>query len=137
MYRSHNRIPEGTRKPAHGELFSQARSNNKKQDVTGALLIDGDRFVQVLEGDETTVRGLYARIAADTRHDQVELLDEQAVPERVFSRWSMAKVGADGETDIPLLMNRDKGGATPAAPRPGTPEQDELLEQMHTGARAG
>jgi hypothetical protein len=137
MYRSHARIPDERRKAELGEIFSKARSNNKKRDITGALLIDGEKFVQVLEGDETAVRELYTRIAADSRHEQVALLEDHTVPARVFTRWSMAKVAADGEPDIPLLMNRDRGGASPAAPRRSTPEQDELLDRMHTAARAG
>jgi hypothetical protein len=31
----------------------------------------------------------------------------------------------------------DKGGASPAARRRSTPEQDEVLDRMHTPARAG
>ncbi|HEY2191332.1 MAG TPA: hypothetical protein VGH76_03370 [Actinomycetospora sp.] len=41
----------------------------------------------------------------------------------------------DGEPDIPLLMNRDKGGISAAAGRPTTPEQDALLDQLRDLAR--
>lgn len=135
MYRSHSRIPEERRKAALGDLFSEARANNKGKDVTGALLVDDDWFVQVLEGEETTVRGVYNRIVADPRHERVTLVEESTVPNRVFSRWSMAKVAVDGESDIPLLTNRNKGGAVEAAPRPTTPEQDQIVDHMHAVAR--
>jgi hypothetical protein len=39
-------------------------------------------------------------------------------------------VSDDGEHDIPLLANAAKGGITPAAPRPTTPEQDAVLGFM-------
>ena len=57
------------------------------------------------------------------------------MPERVFARWSMAKVAEDGEPDIPLLMNVTKGGISPAAPRPTTPEQDSILDFMRDAVR--
>lgn len=130
IYRSHMRIPRERRKAVLGNIFSVARSNNKEQDVTGALLVTDDSFVQALEGDQSAVRQLYGVIVRDVRHERVELLDEQYVDERVFGGWSMAKVAEDGEPDIPLLMNRDKGGISRAAPRPTTDDQEAVLGFM-------
>ena len=39
------------------------------------------------------------------------------------------------DPDIPLLMNKDKGGISPAAPRPTTPEQDAALDAMREQIR--
>src|ERR1700761_551157 len=110
--RSRNLIAPDDRKSQLGTLFSGARSNNKKQDITGALLVYGDWFAQVLEGSEEPVRALFARIEQDDRHDQVSVL-EAGQAERVFGRWAMARVAAEGETDIPLIAHRD--GISPAA----------------------
>lgn len=133
VYRSRDRIPLDRRRTGLGEVFAQARSNNKERDITGALLVSDDCFVQTLEGEETAVRALYARICQDPRHEDVELLEAHDVPARVFSRWAMAKIADDGEPDIPLLKN--KAGITPAAPRPSTPEQDALLQVMRDAVR--
>jgi hypothetical protein len=130
IYRSHNRIPSDRRKSELGAIFSAARSTNKRLGVTGALLTSGDWFVQALEGDEAVVRDLYARIGKDARHERVVEIESGEVDGRVFSRWAMARVSADGEHDIPLLANAAKGGITPAAPRPTTPEQDAVLDFM-------
>jgi len=130
IYRSHNRIPAERRKAELGSIFSVARSSNKRLGVTGALLTSGDWFVQALEGDESVVRDLFARIGKDSRHERVAELESGPVDDRVFSRWAMARVSDDGEHDIPLLANTAKGGITPAAPRPTTPEQDAVLEFM-------
>lgn len=133
MYRSHDLIPPERRKVEMGELFSEARSNNKKLDITGALLLSEDWFVQTLEGEEAAVRALYARIEADPRHDEVALLSAGTVPERVFSRWSMARVSEDGEPDLPLLARTD--GIHSAAGRKTTPEQEEVLDTMRAATR--
>ena len=141
IYRSRSRIGAAERKHQLGEIFSVARSSNKKLGVTGALLITDDEFVQTLEGAEPAVRELYAKISKDKRHEHLEVLDSGDVSERVFGRWAMAKVAAEGEPDIPLLTNVDKGGISPAQPRPTTEAQETVLDVMrqslrHSGASA-
>ena len=134
MYRSRNRIPESDRKLELGSLFSTARRNNKRAGLTGALLLTGDWFVQVLEGEEATVRAVYDTIARDPRHDQVALVESGPVPARVFGRWSMARVAEGGEPDIPLIAHTD--GIAPAADRGTTPEQHRLLSAMRAATGA-
>ena len=76
--------PRRDRKAVLGEIFSAARSNNKRQDITGALLLSGDYFVQALEGDEEAVQRLYEHIAKDDRHADVTVVDERQLDERTF-----------------------------------------------------
>lgn len=137
VYRSRLRAPADRRRAELGEIFSKARSKNTGLGVSGALLVWNDSVVQVLEGDEDTIRGLYATIHDDPRHDRLQVITEETVPARVFGRWSMAAVADEGDHDIPLLMNRDKGGASPAARRPTTPEQDDLLGRLREVLREG
>ena len=132
MYLSHDLIDREERKRALGALFSQARSNNKKRDVTGALLVSGDIFIQTLEGEESVVRQVYETIRQDPRHDGVELLETSTVPERVFGHWSMARVSEDGEPDIPLIAHTD--GIAPAAGRRKSAAADEVLDVMRQAA---
>lgn len=134
MYRSHNLIPADRVKKELGVLFGAARSNNKRQQISGALLLDGEHYVQVLEGDEVLVRELYEHIAKDPRHDSVALLESGTVDARVFSRWSMAQVGEGDEADIPLIAHTD--GISPAAGRLTTPEQEAVLDVMRVAASA-
>src|SRR6201995_4012440 len=135
IYHSRSRIPASERKRELGDIFSTARSGNKKIGVTGALLITDDEFVQTLEGPERVVSELYAQIYKDRRHEHVALLQSGEVPERFFGRWAMAKVAADGEPDIPLLANRDKGGIAAAQPRAVTAEQEAVLDFMRQALR--
>ncbi|WP_310528298.1 BLUF domain-containing protein [Nocardioides sp.] len=132
MYRSRNLIPPDRVKKELGTLFGAARSNNKSQHITGALLLDGEHYVQVLEGDEVPVRALYEHITKDPRHDSVALIEAGPVDGRVFSRWSMAQVGEGDEADIPLIAHTD--GISPAAGRRTTPEQEAVLDVMRAAA---
>ena len=102
---------------------------------TGALLINDDQFVQTLEGPEPAVRDLYTKISKDRRHEHVELLESGDAAGRVFGRWAMAKMAADGEPDIPLLTNVNKGGISPAQPRPATEAQEAVLGRMRQSLR--
>ena len=133
IYRSHDVIPMEQRKVSLGELFSQARTNNKAKNITGALLVSDDWFVQTLEGDETAVRELYSRIEADARHDHVSIIQTSMVEERVFKRWSMARVGEEGTPDVTLIAHQD--GISKAASRGTTPAQDEVLDIMRIATR--
>ena len=137
IYRSRNLVPEPRRRAELGELFSAARAHNKRAGLTGALLVRGDVFVQTLEGDEEVVQALLGRILADSRHDRVEVLETSLVQERVFARWSMAKVSEDAdEPDVNLIAHVD--GISPAASRgDGTAAQEEVLAVMREAARSG
>ena len=135
IYRSRSRIGDAERKRELGEIFSVARSSNKKLGVTGALLITDDEFVQTLEGPEPVVRELYTKIYKDKRHERLEVLESGDASGRMFGRWAMAKVAADGEPDIPLLTNVDRGGISPAQPRPSSEAQETILDVMRQSLR--
>src|SRR3982751_2776801 len=105
IYRSQSRIAPEESTPELGDIFAAARRNNKRLDVTGALVITDDSFAQALEGDEAVVRELYERISGDPRHEDVELLGAESVGDRAFGRWAMAKVAEGGGPDIRLVSN--------------------------------
>jgi hypothetical protein len=71
------------------EVLRISRAKNKALGITGLLLYSGNRFVQLLEGDETAVRETYRRIVEDGRHEGLELVFEQEVEERECPNWSM------------------------------------------------
>jgi hypothetical protein len=71
------------------DLMVAARARNASLDVTGMLLYAGGRFIQTLEGPDDAVDGLFERIAADPRHEQVVRTLREEVDERAFPDWSM------------------------------------------------
>ena len=84
------------------ELLAQLpvyREKNLRLGITGLLLYKQGEFMQALEGDETTVRALFAVIGKDPRHDRVHLLTTVEVPRRQFPQWSMGFKNLD-EIDI-------------------------------------
>jgi len=71
-------------------LLQTARSHNAQVDVTGILVYGNGCFLQVLEGEEATVRQLYDQIKQDNRHRNVTAYADKAVAQRAFAEWSMA-----------------------------------------------
>jgi hypothetical protein len=62
---------------------------NSARDVTGLLIVNGNRILQILEGREEAVRELYAKIVADSRHTISKLVCEVEDEERLLLTWSM------------------------------------------------
>jgi len=71
-------------------LLDQSRRNNASLDLTGVLAYGNNQFLQVLEGDEQTVRTLYELIRQDPRHRNVATFADKHIPERAFPEWGMA-----------------------------------------------
>lgn len=71
-------------------LLLQARSNNLRYDITGALVYGAGQFMQIMEGEEAVVVELYERIQQDPRHDQLVRYADKPIRERSFGEWSMA-----------------------------------------------
>lgn len=129
IYRSRDRIASEQRRTELGELFTTARSNNKRLGLSGALLVSDEFFVQTLEGDEQVVRDLFARIEKDPRHDSVRVIRADGVAGRVFPRWAMAQVSEAGpQADTYLIAHED--GIAPASSRGSTPDQEAVLGAM-------
>jgi hypothetical protein len=72
------------------ELLATARTNNTKTGLTGLLLYDGQgTFIQVLEGEESTIEALYKTIKNDKRHSRINVLWRKEIEERGFPDWKM------------------------------------------------
>ena len=78
-------------------LLTVSRERNGARGITGMLLYNDGRFMQALEGDEQTVRDVYARISADERHDGLKVITHGAVEGRSFPEWTMGYRRIDGD----------------------------------------
>src|ERR1700683_5080461 len=75
--------------PELTDVLEKARENNAKLDITGMLLYKDGNFMQVLDGEEQTVRTLYAKIATDPRHRGLIVILQGPQQERQFPDWLM------------------------------------------------
>jgi Sensors of blue-light using FAD len=73
-------------------ILRKAQAWNTENGITGVLCEGQGVYLQALEGERSKVTGLYARIHADPRHQDLELLHCESIAERRYLGWSMAHV---------------------------------------------
>ena len=76
-------------------LLMRSRATNAAAGITGMLLYKDGNFMQVLEGEESAVLTLQARIAADPRHRGMVTIDSGPLAARQFADWSMGFANLD------------------------------------------
>lgn len=87
------------------ELLAVARRNNAPLGISGMLLYLDGNFLQVLEGNESDVRRLFATIASDVRHRGLIVLLSQPIETRAFPDWSMGFFRPQPAPDNERLFN--------------------------------
>jgi Sensors of blue-light using FAD len=70
-------------------ILASARRNNVRDAITGSLICREDLFIQLLEGPEDLVNALFARIARDDRHTELNKLFAGMADARLFPDWAM------------------------------------------------
>lgn len=105
-------------------------SRNAVDGLSGLLLHADGCFLQLLEGERSTLDRTFARIARDRRHTGITLLRRDALAQRQFDGWHMAfqsigRVGggldAAALCERPALALRILGDFRPRRTRPTTP----------------
>jgi Sensors of blue-light using FAD len=92
-----------------GAIHQTARHLNALDGITGLLLFDGSRFLQIIEGAEEAIDNLVERLRMDPRHSAFEVRDERYVERRSFPDWSMellrvsAGYGSANDEVAPIL----------------------------------
>lgn len=66
-----------------------SQTNNQRYGITGILLHNSGNFMQLIEGDDAEVEGLYEKIHNDNRHSDVTLLFKEIITHRNFENWLM------------------------------------------------
>ena len=92
LYRSDSELTGSDRavREAAFEIATASAVRNASEGVTGALMFVGGVFVQLLEGEASTVEAVFERICRDRRHRRLQLLDYSHGEERAFGDRDMA-----------------------------------------------
>lgn len=86
-------------------ILATAQLHNRAHGIGGVLCQGQGLYLQVLEGDRSEINRLYARIAADRRHTEVELLRFEEIERPRFKDWSMALVALSDQDPIIQLKH--------------------------------
>lgn len=71
------------------KILRSSVENNRRLNVTGALLACDNTFVQVLEGRRIDVATIMQRVSQDTNHTAIRTIVAGPIPQRRFARWAM------------------------------------------------
>ncbi|AGX87613.1 BLUF domain-containing protein [Candidatus Symbiobacter mobilis] len=93
----------GENEAAIPAILESSVRRNGENGITGMLLYSHGNFLQVLEGEQDSVRETYSRICKDPRHHNAILLTEEDVSERHFANWSMGyrQLGPEHAAKLP------------------------------------
>lgn len=87
------------------ELLDIASANNCKHKITGCLIYYNKTFIQVLEGEKSSVQQLFKNIIADRRHSKIQMLWQAKIEERGFNGWSMSLINLEDSKVYSLFSN--------------------------------
>jgi len=103
------------------KLAISASERNSEVGITGVLLFNDGSILQVLEGDELTVKILIESIKNDTRHTGVMIMIERTSERREFSKWFMGYrnvTGAEHNETLFKLTQKSLRDVLPSRPTP-------------------
>ena len=93
-------------------ILDKSRANNTLDNITGALIYNGQHFLQCLEGGRLSVSKRFHIIANDSRHKDVELIDFSVIKERRFPQWTMGYAGSSA-LDPSIISTYSSEGFNP------------------------
>lgn len=71
-------------------IMVSAQEKNNHEQLSGLLIFHRHKFIQLIEGSDNKVDGLFAKIQRDPRHTGIKTLFYQSSPTRVLPTWVMA-----------------------------------------------
>jgi hypothetical protein len=93
-----SRVARSVRLEDAEQIAAFAAEQNRQRGLTGLLMYSPSHFLQVLEGDEPTVRATFERILRDKRHFEAKVLLARSLEDREFGAWTMtARVMGSGQ----------------------------------------
>ncbi len=69
------------------KVFDFTTDWNINHDISGFLVYKGGNFIQLLEGNEKTIKSLFKRISKDNRHVNVTIILEENISQHSFDGY--------------------------------------------------
>jgi hypothetical protein len=133
IYFSENHLDTAQRvTPQLSAILSKCNANNRRDNITGALMFDHLWFIQALEGERDVVWRTYHRILEDERHRGATVIDARAVGKRLFGNWWMGLAQRNRATEQAFVR-----AGFPGRLDPQTVSADTILTLMVAIAQIG
>jgi hypothetical protein len=70
-------------------ILEQAQRNNKRDGITGALVLNENYFLQSIEGSRPIINDLLRKLVKDNRHFSFQIIECREIEQRRWNKWSM------------------------------------------------
>jgi len=122
------------------DILEEARPNNARDGITGALTAVDGRFLQIIEGPPAKLDDLLGRLGKDARHRDLDILERRQVLGRDFPGWDMVspRLMPAEVNKLAVLLDEDRRDLDAYAPVfvEALMRQGAVLEQHAHGSRA-
>jgi hypothetical protein len=71
------------------DILAVSQRNNRRDEISGALMYSEGVFFQVIEGAAVDLDRLLRRLDSDPRHAEIRIIARAPVTGRLFGDWSM------------------------------------------------
>lgn len=71
-------------------ILAACKKNNPPLGITGVLLYNDEKFIQLVEGEAKVLMTLYDKIKTDDRHKNCMMISYSPIKEKSFPSWHMA-----------------------------------------------
>lgn len=88
------------------KLFLFSKAQNICWDISGLLLYNEGTFLQVLEGENDEVEKLLTKIKRDKRHNQITVLMDKPIKQRLFKNFKTGLVSSKNEKELMKLKSK-------------------------------
>ncbi len=87
------------------EIITKSKNGNEARGITGALMLNGNVFGQILEGKEESVLALLDVIRSDDRHTGLVEVHRIEIEDRAYYDWGMKRLENSSFADFIAIMN--------------------------------
>lgn len=104
--------------------------SNKANNISGLLLHHNKKIMQVLEGETTVIKALYAKIEKDKRHKNVTLHIDDSYETKIFQDWSMGYRPLETSAEMDMFFALTRSTLKAATPDSTPPEIKKTIEKF-------
>lgn len=103
------------------QILTRSRVKKRERHITGVLVLSGDKWMQVLEGNHEEVAAMFQTIEQDPRHSNVCKLADGPITHRAFADWSRGFIPASPEDFERVVGYFNPSQAGYQCPAPASP----------------
>lgn len=92
-------------------IIETSARNNLQDDLTGFLIFSKGRFFQLIEGPESSIDALFARLSNDPRHENVFILTRKEIKQRSFPKWQMKRLSSAAQSHTAQITGLSRAPA--------------------------